>query len=130
MKTFKEIQLKLEDFTTEEGSAPGTVTANIPNPVDTMQGTTGAILSAESCDCDYNPDESFLGFPVFQIPDSVHRNFRTGKNRYHRWDRYLDMSEDSCKKVYEYAKRNPKTSLILKNGIGAMIYVRPDKHLQ
>lgn len=143
MKTrFRDI--RVEDFIVinEEGlsTGPGTTTANIPNPVETMQGgatnalfkETGKkkIVKEEEETYEYiKPDCEFIGCDVFDVDDDIFDNFRTGKNRYHRWDSYMDMQNEKCSKIYEYAKKNPQKKLILRNVKGAMIYVRPDKFI-
>lgn len=73
------------------------------------------------------PEDFFAGKPVFTVPDDVYETFRSGKNRYHAWKKHLNMEEGSCKKVYEYAKKNPGKPIVVKNNAGFMYYVRPDK---
>lgn len=121
---------KLNDFQviglTEESSAPGTTTANIPNPAQTMQGPMGS-TSAELDELE--EQEVFMGNPVFDVPCEVYEKFRTGKNRYHKWNKYLDMEDEGCIQVYEYAKTKSPSSIILRNKIGAMIHVKPEKYM-
>lgn len=84
-------------------------------------------LNEEIQNAEVEPDEFFAGKPVFNVPDDVYETFRTGKNRYHAWNKHLNTEEDSCKKVYEYAKKNPGSPMVVKCKAGYMYYVRPDK---
>ena len=104
-------------------SAPGTTTANLPDPLEIFQGGTSGIMKR----VDEEYDDTFLGRPVFNVSESTYSNFLSGKNRYHRWSKYINMNGDSH--IYEYAKKNPKKSIILRNTIGAMINVKPEQHM-
>lgn len=125
---------KLGDFQriglTEESSAPTTTTANIPNPVDTAQGPMGSTYAEPADSLNESYDDYFMGCPVFDVSCDVHEKFRTGKNRYHRWDKYLDMEDTQCQKVYDYAKTKSPTSIILRNKTGVMIHVRPQEFVR
>jgi len=117
-----------------ESESPGTVTANIPDPAETMQGPMGGsnALPAEEMqkiEEEYYDQNVFLGAPVFDVPCDVHDKFRNGKNRYHRWDKYLDMEDENCQKLYNYAKTKCPKSMILRNKMGVMIHVRPEEYL-
>lgn len=75
-------------------------------------------------DLEEENSSSFAGLEVFKVSDSVFENFKNGKNRYHKWNRYLDEDDDECSKMYEYAKNNPGKNFVVQNKTGAMYYVR------
>jgi hypothetical protein len=71
--------------------------------------------------------DAFAGIPVFNVSSETFMQFQKGKVPAHRWSKYLNMDEDECCSMYEYAKSNPGAKMIVRNPSGAMFYVRPDK---
>jgi len=61
----------------------------------------------------------------FSIPSDAFRKFETGRNKFERWSKFLDMQDGSQKAVYDYAKKNPKNTIILTDATtGAMRSIR------
>jgi hypothetical protein len=58
-------------------------------------------------------------FGAFDVPDHVFRRFANGKKKFDKWSKYLDLHDESQNKIYQYAKKNPRGILILKNGESA-----------
>lgn len=111
----------------DESEAAGTTTANMPSPVDTMQGASGG-TPKESI---FEEDDVFAGNPVFDVDCETYLAFRMGKNRYHRWSRYMGQGNEKNQQIADYCRKNHKTSIILRDeSTGAMIYARPDKHIR
>ena len=71
-----------------------------------------------SSDIDMNP----TGKPkrkkkceTFSVSDDCFHKFRHGKTKFERWSKYLDLTDESQKKLYDWAKRHHNGTIILKN---------------
>ena len=71
-----------------------------------------------SSDVDMNP----TGKPkkkkkceTFSVSDDCYHKFRHGKTKFERWSKYLDLTDSSQKKIYDWAKRHHNGTIILKN---------------
>ena len=64
-------------------------------------------------------------YKKFSIPSDAFRKFETGRNKFERWSKFLDLQDGSQKAVYDYAKKNPKNTIILTDATtGAMRSIR------
>jgi hypothetical protein len=71
------------------------------------------------------PDTTFASMPVFKVPDSEFSKCKFGKNKFARWARHMDTDSETGKKIYAYAKQNPKKSIIVQHqDNGHMLYLR------
>ena len=71
------------------------------------------------------PDDTFAGVDVFNVNDNEFMNCKHGKKKHERWSNYVDMDSDSGKRIYGYAKKNPKKSIIVQHDkTGHMIYLK------
>ena len=71
------------------------------------------------------PDDTFAGVDVFNVNDDEYNNCKYGKKKHQRWNNYVDMDSDSGKRIYGYAKKNPKKSIIVQHDkTGHMIYLK------
>ena len=71
------------------------------------------------------PDDTFAGVDVFNVNDDEFLNCKHGKKKHQRWSNYVDMDSDSGKRIYGYAKKNPKKSIIVQHDkTGHMIYLK------
>jgi hypothetical protein len=52
---------------------------------------------------------------TFSVSDDCFNKFKNGKIKFERWSKYLDLTDESQKKVYDWAKRHHNGSIILKN---------------
>ena len=72
-----------------------------------------------SSDVDMNP----TGKPkkkkreVFNVSDDCFHKFRNGKIKFERWSKYLDLTDETQKKIYDWAKRHHNGTIILKNSV-------------
>ena len=71
-----------------------------------------------SSDVDMNP----TGKPkkkkkceTFSVSDDCFHKFRHGKTKFERWSKYLDLTDDTQKKIYDWARRHHNGTIILKN---------------
>ena len=73
----------------------------------------------------FTPDDTFAGVDVFNVNDDEFLNCKHGKKKHQRWSNYVDMDSDSGKRIYGYAKKNPKKSIIVQHDkTGHMIYLK------
>ena len=71
------------------------------------------------------PDDTFAGVDVFNVNDDEYNNCKHGKKKHQRWNNYVDMDSDSGKRIYGYAKKHPKKSIIVQHDkTGHMIYLK------
>ena len=71
------------------------------------------------------PDDTFAGVDVFNVNDDEYNNCKHGKKKHQRWNNYVDMDSDSGKRIYGYAKKHPKKSIIVQHDkTGNMIYLK------
>ena len=94
------------------------------NLVDTV-----AKLMKESVDAvaepNITPDDTFAGVDVFNVNDDDYNNCKFGKKKNERWSNYVDMDSESGKRIYGYAKKNPKKSIIVQHDkTGHMLYLK------
>ena len=52
---------------------------------------------------------------TFSVSDDCFHKFRHGKTKFERWSKYLDLTDTSQKKIYDWAKRHHNGTIILKN---------------
>jgi hypothetical protein len=61
----------------------------------------------------------------FNVPSDIFRRFDTGRNKFERWSKYLNLEDDNQKAIYSYAKKNRKSVIILRDETtGAMRCIR------
>lgn len=61
----------------------------------------------------------------FTVPSDIFRRFDTGRNKFERWSRYLNLEDDNQQAIYSYAKKNRKSVIILRDETtGAMRCIR------
>ena len=71
------------------------------------------------------PDDTFAGVDVFNVNDTEYNNCKFGKKKHERWSSYVDMDSDAGKRIYGYAKKNPKKSIIVQHDkTGHMLYLK------
>ena len=71
------------------------------------------------------PDDTFAGVDVFNVGDTEYNNCKFGKKKHERWSNYVDVDSESGKRIYGYAKKNPKKSIIVQHDkTGHMIYLK------
>ena len=61
------------------------------------------------------PDDTFAGVDVFKVDDTDFNNCKMGKKKYARWDKYVDVESEVGKRIYGYAKKHPKKSIIVQH---------------
>ena len=61
----------------------------------------------------------------FSVTPETWNKFRKGKMKFEKWSKYLDLKDESQKKIYDWAKRHHNGTLVLQNAVtGAMRGVR------
>ena len=56
-----------------------------------------------------------IKYKDFDVPTEVFQRFQTGRNKFERWAKYLDLTDDDQKKVYDYARKNRGSVLVLRD---------------
>ena len=83
----------------------------------TKEEASEEIMSTSS-DVDMNPTgktKKKRKCETFSVSDDCFHKFRHGKTKFERWSKYLDLSDSSQKKIYDWAKRHNTGTIILKN---------------
>ena len=81
--------------------------------------------STDVVEPNFTPDDTFAGVDVFNVNDNEFMNCKHGKKKHERWSNYVDMDSESGKRIYGYAKKNPKKSIIVQHDkTGHMIYLK------
>lgn len=61
----------------------------------------------------------------FDVPTDVFRRFQTGRNKFERWAKYLDLTDSDQKKIYDYARKNRDAVVVLRDSTtGALRAIR------
>tara|TARA_X000001388_G_scaffold72490_1_gene63198 strand:+ start:451 stop:795 length:345 start_codon:yes stop_codon:yes gene_type:complete len=64
-------------------------------------------------------------YKEFNVPTEVFRKFQTGRNKFERWSKYLNLEDANQKSIYDFAKKNRGTHIILRDEeTGAMRAIR------
>jgi len=64
-------------------------------------------------------------YQEFSVPTEVFRKFQTGRNKFERWSKYLNLEDDNQRAIYDFAKKNRKAVILLKDEeTGAMRSIR------
>ncbi len=62
---------------------------------------------------------------MFTVCAETFKKFDTGRNKFERWCRYLNLQDEEEKAVYDYASRNRKKTVVLKcSTTGALRAIR------
>ena len=80
---------------------------------DGIANVTGAGVST---DIPVAKMKSGRRYAAFVVNDNVFKRFKRGKKKFSQWKEYLNLEDDGEQLIYNYAKKNPKGVLILKNG--------------
>ena len=81
--------------------------------------------SAVAVEPNTTPDDTFAGVDVFNVNDDDFNNCKFGKKKHARWEKYVDVESETGKRIYGYAQKNPKKSIIVQhNKTGHMIYLK------
>ena len=71
-----------------------------------------------SSDIDFNPTgktKKKKKCETFSVSDDCFHKFKHGKTKFERWSKYLDLTDKSQKKIYDWAKKHHNGTIILKN---------------
>ncbi len=61
----------------------------------------------------------------FDVPTDVFRRFQSGRNKFERWAKYLDLTDSDQKKIYDYARKNRDAVVVLRDSTtGALRSIR------
>ena len=60
-------------------------------------------------------------YETFKVSDDVFSKFRNGKTKFERWSKYLDLKDESQRKIYDYAKRHHNGIIILQNATTGVV---------
>ena len=52
---------------------------------------------------------------TFSVSDDCFHKFRNGKIKFERWSKYLDLTDGTQKKIYDWARKHHNGTIILKN---------------
>ena len=92
-----------------------------------FEDTTAASAGVGSVGTGYDPK---LGDKKkgksFDVSTDVFRRFSTGRNKFERWNKFLDLNDENQKAIYDYATKNRGASIVLRDSeTGAIRAIRP-----
>lgn len=62
---------------------------------------------------------------MFTVCSETFRKFETGRYKFERWSRYLNLQDETEKAVYDYASRNKEKTVVLQcSETGALRAIR------
>ena len=71
------------------------------------------------------PDSTFASMPVFKVSGEDFSRCKFGKHKFARWAKHIDTDSEMGQRIYNYAKKNPKKSIIVQHEkSGHMLYLR------
>ena len=71
------------------------------------------------------PDSTFASMPVFKVNHDDFARCKFGKDKFARWAKHINTDSKMGKRIYNYAKKNPKKSIIVQHEkSGHMLYLR------
>lgn len=91
---------------------------------DYSEDTTAASAGVGTVGTGFDP--LFGKRKKFDVPTDVFRRFQTGRNKFERWSKYLNLEDVDQKAIYDYAIQNRKSTIILRDSeTGALRAIRP-----
>ena len=88
-------------------------------------------LRKEDADVAPTPDSTFASMPVFKVKSDDFVRCQDVKKKYARWNKHIDTESDYGKKIHGYAKKNPKSSIIVQDDkSGYMVYLKKYSQLE
>ena len=80
---------------------------------------------------DLTPDATFASMPVFKVGQDDFQRCKDVKKKYARWNKHIDTESDYGKKIHGYAKKNPKSAIIVQDDkSGNMVYLKKYSQLE
>tara|TARA_A100001015_G_scaffold281916_1_gene345666 strand:- start:452 stop:784 length:333 start_codon:yes stop_codon:yes gene_type:complete len=91
-----------------------------------LSSAFGAGTSSTSIDVGYDKPLFNKKGKKFDVSSDVFRRFQTGRNKFERWSKFLNLEDSNQKAIYDYAIRNRDATVILRDSeTGAMRAIRP-----
>jgi hypothetical protein len=88
-------------------------------------------LRGEDTDVTPTPDSTFASMPVFKVNQDDFARCQDGKKKHAHWNKHIDTESDYGKKIHSYAKKNPKSSIIVQDDkSGHMVYLKKYSQLE
>jgi hypothetical protein len=113
-------------FTEEGGGAGGGGAAGAGASGGT--GSVAANVTGDSSTMAMPPNSGGLmrrKYKSFEVEPELFKKFQTGRMKFERWARNLDMNNEKHKAIYDYATRYRKHVVVLKDSTtGAMRAIR------
>lgn len=63
-------------------------------------------------------------FAEFQVDDEVFAKFKNGKAKFRKWSEYLNLEDATQKQIYDFARKQPRGIIVLKNSTGDLRGIR------
>ena len=77
------------------------------------------------------PDSTFASMPVFKVNGDDFQRCQHAKQKHAHWNKHIDTESDYGKKIHGYAKKNPKSSIIVQDDkTGHMVYLKKYSQLE
>ena len=63
-------------------------------------------------------------FAEFQVDDDVFNKFKNGKAKFRKWSEYLNLEDSTQKQIYDFARKQPRGIIVLKDSTGNLRGIR------
>lgn len=63
-------------------------------------------------------------FAEFQVDDDVFNKFKNGKAKFRKWSEYLNLEDSAQKQIYDFARKQPRGIIVLKDSTGNLRGIR------
>lgn len=63
-------------------------------------------------------------FAEFQVDDEVFNKFKNGKAKFRKWSEYLNLEDSTQKQIYDFARKQPRGIIVLKDSTGNLRGIR------
>lgn len=97
---------------------------NLLSEMNTTAGIDMSPVKIKRKDIEESGDDNFAGSTVFNCNSDIFERCRLGKQKYHKYEKYVG-SDEFGEKVREYGRTFPQKPIVLRDSItGAMIYLK------
>ena len=93
-----------------------------PSMTTSTVATTDGGLSKKGSHKEFNQGDTWK---IFDVDTGCFEKFRSGRKKFERWARFLNMDDETHKSIYDYASKHSKNTIVLRcSQTGALRAIR------